>query len=767
MIRPLSRAAVAAPLLLFAASAHAGPAGDDTLSRVVTVPVVEVSTSRTDARSPQAVSTLSRAQIRRANWGQDTPMALAQLPGAYAYSDAGNGIGYSYLSVRGFPQRRISVMVDGVPLNDPESHEVWWIDLPDLLGSASEVQVQRGVGPALYGAAALGGSVNIETGGLRTTPQLALSTSTGSFGTRRFAIEGAPLAPAGGWQFSGRYSRIETDGYRDQSWSRLWSYAFSAERHALRQSWRLAAFGGPENTHLAYLGVSPDWLAGRVTGNADADRKYNPLTFPGEQDHYFEPHYELVHAWAPAARVTLTQTLFWFDGAGYYDERRTGQSLADYRLPGWATTDTTMLPREDYAVGPGDVLVRDAQGRAIVVATDLVRRREVTNRHYGWIPRAKVAHARGELTLGGELRFHDGHHVGSVLSGTALTPGTEPGWRYYDYHPRTLSAGLFAREAFDATPDVRVTADLAWRHQDYAMRGDRFDGVRFDQSYDFALPRLGLRWTPASRWTAFAAWALGSREPAFRDLYDAEGAGSVPLYRVVDVAAGVYRDPLVKPEHVRHWEAGAEWHATGASLTANLYRMEFRDELVWAGQFNTDLGYPVLGNAARSVHQGVELAAHAERGAGEWTLEADANASFADNHFVHYTEHDGPTAADDVAYDGKPIGFAPATTAHVGGRATWRGWSAALVANTAGRIYVDNTGTDANSIAPRTVLDAVLGASRRVNGATVEATLRIFNLADARYETGGYMDVDAQGAWVPMLTPAAPRNWLAGVRVAW
>src|SRR6185436_17662357 len=134
------------------------------------------------------------------------------------------------------------------------------------------------------------------------------------------------------------------------------------------------------------------------------------------------------------------------------------------------------------------------------------------------------------------------------------------------------------------------------------------------QTYDFGLPRAALSWQPSARWQAFASYAYGSREPAFRDLYDAEGPGAVPLYGTIDVAAGIYKDPLIRPENVHDLEAGGTWKGDGGSVTANLYRMEFRDELVYAGQFDTDLGYPILGNAARSIHQGVELAAR-----GAWS----------------------------------------------------------------------------------------------------------------------------------------------------
>jgi len=223
-----------------------GAAAPETLARVVPIAGVEVSTARAGERAPIARTVLDRGALARLNWGQDTPMALASLPGAYAYSDAGNGVGYSYLTIRGFPQRRISVLVDGVPLNDPESHEVYWIDHPDLLASAAEVQVQRGVGSALYGAASLGGSVNLEIAPFTETPGASAVISYGSWETKRLMLEMNSGRLAGGWNFYGRYSRVESFGYRDQSWSRLWSYALAARRVSGAHALRVSLFGGPE-----------------------------------------------------------------------------------------------------------------------------------------------------------------------------------------------------------------------------------------------------------------------------------------------------------------------------------------------------------------------------------------------------------------------------------------------------------------------------------------------------------------------------------------
>ncbi|HET9325411.1 MAG TPA: TonB-dependent receptor [Candidatus Eisenbacteria bacterium] len=729
----------------------------DTLGRVVPLPAVEVSTTRLEAASPYARSTMDRAAIERANWGQDTPMALSTLPGAYAYSDAGNGIGYSYLFIRGFPQRRISVLVNGVPLNDPESHEVYWIDHPDLLASTAEAQVQRGVGSALYGAASVGGSVSLETMPLAAAPTFRATAGYGSFDTKRVMIEGISGPLASGWNLYGRYSRIESDGYRDRSDTKLWSYALSVQHAITANQWsRINLYGGPEETHLAYLGIPQSYLDGGITGDADRDRRYNPITYEGERDHFFEPHYELLHHWALSPTANLSQTLFYFDGEGFYDERRLGQSLSDYRLSPWATSDSTLFPRHYYAQDTTGALVQDGSGNFTVERFDAVRKRFIRNRHYGWVPRLQLRRDAHTLTVGGELRAHDGRHIGSVISGSGLPPGTEPDHVYYDYHPRTLSTGLFMREEWSPSASLAWTLDLAWRHQGYFMRGDQFDGIEFDQSYDFGLPRLGVRWRPRADLTLFAAAGHSRREPAFRDLYDAEGAGSVPLF-----ANG---EPLVEPEKVMDYEAGVSWTSARAQLGANLFRMDFEDELVYAGQFNTDLGYPILGNAARSVHQGIELTAAAGAPASPFLL--TANATLSDNHFVEYREHYGPTPGDEVSYDGNAIGFFPGALANASARAAWRNATLEVAAQYAGRMYLDNTESKDASIGPRTVVNLNAGWRFSTKALTsAELALRIFNLLDRRYATSGYMDYDAGGNLVPQFIPAATRHWLAELRL--
>ena len=753
---PVLAAALAAALALGAANAAgAEPLGDaDTLRKIVPLPEVVVTTARAGERTPVARSTLARPEIQRLNWGQDTPMALATLPGAYAYSDAGNGIGYTYLSLRGFPQRRISVLVNGVPLNDPESHEVYWIDHPDLLASASEVQVQRGVGAALYGAASVGGAVSLEAPAFGETRSARASLAYGGWRTRRAMVELDSGRLPGDWSWYGRYSRIETDGYREQSWSRLWSYYLAARKIAGDHSWRVSLFGGPEETHLAYKGAPRSVLDGGRTGNAERDRRFNPLTYPYEADHFFEPHYELVHSWSPRPHLALTQTLFWFDGRGYYDEQRF-DALAGYLLSPWPA-DTTLYPAASFDDGYGGQL-RDPQGRLLMQRTTLVRRRTVANQHYGWIPRLRITHPDGELIVGGEMRFHDGHHFGEVLGGDGLPPGTPNAHRYYDYHPRTFSGGLFLREEWRPAASLAVTGDLGWRHQDYFLRGDRFADNRFDQRYDFAVPRIGATWRPRENLSVFGSWSRAEREPRFVDLFKGERAPGALYFGRFDPLFGTAHDPLVRPEKVSDYELGGTVGARGVTLSANLFRMDLEDELV-DFQFDSNFYDWITTNAARSVHQGVELAARAEsRPRRGLSLALDANATLSDNHFVDFDERLDATTT--VSRDGKALGFYPSAIANGGVRLLWGGVQLGAEAQHAGEIFLDNGEDPSGRIAPRTVLNLSGGWRRSLgNGAEWALLARVFNVLDRKYETGGYFDYDEAGSYVAHFVPAATRH---------
>ena len=729
-------------------------------------PQLEVTTTRaTERKTPTPFTELSRPEIQERYWAQDVPMLLAETPGTYAYSDAGNGIGYSYVKIRGFAQRRVAVTINGIPLNDPQTHEVYWVDHPDLLASASTVQVQRGVGSALYGASAVGGAINVETLKTPMERRIALEVGGGSYGTQRFSAQYESGLLDNTYILTGRYSRIKSEGYRERSWSDLWSYSFSAAR---LDSWitsRLNLYGGPERLHLAYFAVDRAYLDGRITGDADQDRRYNPLEWPNATDNFFEPHYELLQDVKLAERASLSSSLFYFPGKGYYDDFPFGPQLFSARhLPDFTVGSNTQYPASYYADTTG-------AGPYTVVASDLTQRLWARNKHYGWVPRARFRHDRGELTVGGEWREAVGRRWGEITWGAALAPGVQPNFVFYDYTGRVNVMSGFVQEAFDIRPDLKLTGSLQLRRTRYAIGKDRYNDYNFDLHYTSLNPRVGVNWNANDRWSVFGSYAHAQVEPILGEIYRPDDPTSVPLFRVVDPVNDIYEDPLIDPEKVNDFEAGIGYRTGSFFVRANGFWMDFRDEIVPLGQVD-QFGVPITGNAARSTHRGVELEWFGGRGG----IELSGNLTLSENFFDEYHEFVDSTAFND--YSGNSIAGFPNRLANVTLGYRKGGVYGGLTLVETGRQYLDNTEDNRKNPELRETLGyqhrfieqhAVLNGrvSLDVTGltglrpfaaSTLALDIHALNLTDLKYETAGYV-FD-----VPYFIPAAGRNVFASLR---
>ncbi len=358
--------------------------------------VVVTATTAEEGRDAATFTNVTREEIAARNHGQDLAMILADTPNAYAYSDAGNGIGYSYLSIRGFRQERIATYIDGIPLNTPEDHALYFIDLADLAGGLASLQVQRGTGTALYGSPAVGGAVQLETGHLDPVEGGELKLGAGSFGTRRLDLRyGGPIAE-GTWAWMARVAHVESDGYRVPSWTRHTLFHLALERFGHDQVLRIQLFGGPERTQLSYYGVPVEYLRGEITGNADRDRRINPLA-PGETDRFVQPHLHVLHDWQIADGLFLHNAVYAVVNDGYF--------LQHDELYG------------DY------VTAYNADGSPAVVTPveDAWRKRWIGGRDIGWVPRLTWDHPGGRLTAGLFVQDHSLRHVGSLRSGLLCT----------------------------------------------------------------------------------------------------------------------------------------------------------------------------------------------------------------------------------------------------------------------------------------------------------------------------------------------------------
>jgi iron complex outermembrane receptor protein len=693
---------------------------------------IQVTASRArSSQDPATYTNLSRERVEEVYFGQDPAMLLAAtVPGFYAYNDNGHGIGYSYFTIRGFGQARTRVSLNGAPLNDAESGELFFIDLADFLATAGDIQVQRGV----FGLSGMGGAVDITTAPPSLEPAFQLHLGGGSYNTQRLSLRYDSGLVGGRWALTARYSKITSDGYRDQSWVDMWNYFFSLARFGERSRLRLVLFGGPEQTHLAYYGIPKRVLEGGLSGDAERDRRYNPLTYPGEIDNFHQPHFQLIAEHALRPNVALSQTFYLFQGDGYYDQFKKNRKLAEYNLPNITLPDGTVIRR-----------------------TDLVRRRTVDEWDAGWVPTLSIEAGKWRWELAGELRWHQGHHFGQVVWAQYYPPNVAPNRRYYDYQVQKATATARIKASYQLAPNLLAVAGLAYSHHQYELAKDRLKGVRFSDNFDFLLPQAGLLFRLSDASEAYLNVARGMREPSFRTLYDPQDYYGTRAY--------------LDPEDVWDWEAG--WSVRNEKLRArvNAFYMRFANEIVWAGALD-DSGVPIYGNGAKSVHKGVELEA-------SWSPDPrfgfDAALTLSRNTFLRYREYgyDGSV----TSYDGNRIAGYPDALFLLTARGELAGFRGALTLRAVDRFFLDNSQDNRKNPALRrqhgyvplanpgfAVLDASFKRQlpaqlvQPLGLGAVELEVRINNLLDRRYTAFGYVD-----GGEPQFIPAAGRHFYLGL----
>jgi iron complex outermembrane receptor protein len=703
--------------------------------------VVTASRAR-KGETPAAFSNLTNADINRDYWSQDMPVLLSTLPNVYAYSDAGSGIGYSYLKMRGFDQKRVAVMLNGIPLNDADSHEVFWVDLPDFAASADDIQIQRGVGSSLYGASALGGSINIVTG-MSPTPRLNAESGYGSYNTRKLSLSGNSGLVNDNYAFYGRFSQIETDGYRDNSWTQSYSYFVGLARFDRDMVWKLNAYGGPEESHLAYKGITREMMA--------TSRRYNELEFDGEIDHFNQPHYELLHDWNPGPGWKFSNTLYYFNGDGHYTQNRSARDIEEY-FPGYSgidVADSLLAPKNYYALDDSGSFAVD-DGHYTLIKADIIKRPTVSEYDWGWIPRITYSLGRMETTVGGEIRIHRAHHFGEVVWASTYPVGLPPRARYYDYRGKSGTASVYALETYRIGERLSLMANIQYQRHSYELFDDNRFGVGFKRSFDYLSPRGGVNFRIGPSLDFFASISTSSRHPAFKDIYDPTDYWSNPSYKPDNyrvVGAGWdFVGKEVKPERLLDFELGSDFkarlNAVAVQGTINLYRMQITDEILpYAGQID-DMGYPISGNAEKTIHQGLEFSCDAAFPAN---LILAGNFSVNDDHFQRYVEY-GFDYENWVAleYDrsGKRIGGFPEAIANY--RIEWTKGDLALGLNGSyiGRQYIDNGQT--HRLDPFHLLGTVISyeLGRLAGLRSLVATARINNVADKKYVASGYIEPD-------------------------
>ncbi|MBL0173762.1 MAG: TonB-dependent receptor [Ignavibacteria bacterium] len=696
-------------------------------------PEIEVSAIRARERqSPVTYAEIRMKDLREKYFVQDVPALLADLPSSTYYSEGGSGVGYNYLRIRGFDQRRLAVMINGVPQNDPEDHNVYWIDFADLLGSAQEIQVQRGAGSSFYGPPAIGGSINLVTGDFAAQKGIRLESGAGSFNTMRNAISFGSGLFDGTYTLFGRLSRMTTDGYRDGSWVSTNAYYFAATRYDASFTTRVTVYGGPISDGLVYYGL-PKF----AIGDREARRKNygyweaenGQYTFavprrPQEQEEFSQPHYELLNEWKISEAVTFNSALFHVRGQGYFDYDGTGWTdAAYYRLtPEYGFTGVS---------DPVNPLIRAW----------------VDNSQVGWLPRVAIRHEGGTLTTGLELRTHRSLHWGKIQWAEGLPANLDPDRHYYEYRGAKLIASAYAQELLQLGDRLVAMANLQAVFNRYRLHDEKFVGTDFTVDYLFFNPRLGLNYNIDERWNAYTNVSWTQREPRLKNLYDAaeSSGGALPQF-VLNGGAYDYGNPLVTPEKLLNIEIGAGYTHPEFQCIVNGYAMRFTDEIIASGALDR-FGQPITGNADRTTHVGLELS-------GQWhpisSIDIDANALLSRSRLDAYRvwTPDANGALTDSALDGNRIIGFPEQLANV--RVTWRGSgvTASLSWKYVGDQYTDNFQNESRKVDAFSVFSLMLGyrVPPFLGLRALDMRVSVNNLFDRLYAQSGEGDQFFVGA---------------------
>lgn len=693
-------------------------------SAIMTDEVV-VRATRATGKTPTTFTNISREKIEEQNFGQDVPFLLNWTPSVVTTSDAGTGIGYTGIRIRGSDPTRINVTINGIPYNDSESAGTFWVDIPDIASSAESIQVQRGVGTSTNGAGAFGATINLQTNMRREEPYAEISNAFGSFNTRKHTFNFGTGLLNEHFIVDGRLSKIASDGFIDRAFADLQSYYFAAGYYAGNTMLKAILFGGKERTYQSWYGVpesrlkndteamlttamNEGWNEVQTNNLLDSDsRTFNPYLYENQVDDYQQDHYQLHLTHQPGAALTVNTALHYTPGKGYYEEYRFDDDLADY--------------------GIGDIIVDD-DGNAVdndtITTSDLIRRRWLDNDFYGFTWSVNYDQHDLNLIAGGAWNRYEGKHFGEVIWAQAGGVGYEE--PYYFNTGDKKDFNIYVKANYQLNERLNIFADLQYRGVDYAVAGrdNNLQDVFVDARFDFFNPKAGLTFSLTDNSQLYGSWAVANREPVRDDFLDFEG-----------------NNP--EPETLNNLEVGYRGTGKQFAFHANYYLMKYSNQLVLTGELN-DVGAFVRTNAGKSYRMGIEL-----QGMAKFSekLSWNANLTLSRNKIERYREVLEDYGADfsgfnlvENIYEDTDIAFSPSVIAGSSLQfAPVKGVELTLLSKYVGKQYLDNTANEARRIDAYFVNDLRLGYSWQPSFVReVNFSFLINNVFDEAYESNGY-----------------------------
>jgi len=697
---------------------------------------VVVNATRVNKNSGMAFSNVDNETLQKQNLGQDAPFMLNQLPSVVVNSDAGAGVGYTGLRIRGSDGTRINVTINGVPVNDAESQGTFFVNMPDFVSGTNNIQVQRGVGASSNGAGAFGASINFQTNELKDKAYANSITTTGSYNTLRQTLMAGTGLLNNKFTFDARASSITSNGYIDRSSSNLQSYYLAGGYYGKKSVLKFINFSGQEKTYQAWYYVPEDSLN---KGN----RTYNPAGeyydlngkikyYDNETDNYKQNNFQLHFIQQVNSKISFNVTGHYTKGKGYYEQYKQNQFLADY------TIENVFTPKGDT-----------------ISSSNLIRRLWLNNDFAGGIfnvnytPFSKLA-----FTLGGGYNTYFGRHFGNVIW-SQFSSNSSINQEYYFNTANKNDGNIYLKTNYKPVSNLNVFVDLQLRNINYRFLGfdDSLASKMQNQTYTFFNPKFGISYDVNSNLNAYASLSIANKEPNRDDFVK-----STPLSRP-------------KPEQLADIEVGLKYNQTNKYFAVNFYNMQYKNQLVLNGQINNVGAYNRV-NVASSFRRGIEFEANAEI---IRFLSIGGNVTLSQNKITNFVEYIDSSNADYTIYTqykkeykNSDISFSPGiiSSAFLLIKPL-KNMEITFINKYVGRQFLDNTSNIKRSINPYNVVD--LRFNYTINTKIIpeiSVMFSIYNLLNTNYETNGYTFsyyTDAVLNTYNYKAPAAPLNYLGGI----
>lgn len=659
--------------------------------KVIMEDEVIITATRANNRTGTAFMNLSKAELKKADLGQDLPYVLNLTPSVVSSSDAGAGVGYTSIRVRGTDISRINVTMNGIPVNDPESQGVWWVNMPDLTASLNSIQIQRGVGTSNNGAAAFGASINMLSAVSEQKAFAEVNTSYGSFNTQRYRFSASSGLIDGKWSFDTRLSKIYSDGYVDRAFSDLKSFYVSGAHYGKNSILRFNVFSGKERTYQSWNGVPKDSIATNPT--------YNAYTYDNQTDNYQQDHYQLLYSKRINAFWNFNGALHYTKGRGYYQSWKDNRKLAKYGIA-------------DFVIG-NDTIQK----------TNLIQQKWLDNDFYGFTFSFDYNNKNNiRVNIGGAANQYDGEHFGKIIWAQYALMGNDFEW--YRNNGLKNTYNFYSKASYQAADKISVFGDLQYRRVDYWMSGlhDDFKNLDGNFHYNFFNPKAGLNYDINNTHKLSFTAAVAHKEPSRSDFRDA------------DV------DKIPKAETLIDYELGYSMNMQFVLFRANAFYMDYKDQLVLTGKVN-NVGAAIMTNVDRSYRAGVELIAGVKFNK---YISWNANISLSQNKikdFTEYVDNWDTWSQDSVNMGTTDIAFSPNVVA-----ASQIQFSPSnnlsVFVNTkyVGKQYIDNTSNDYNSLDAYTTSDVVFSyhfETKWVN--KISINLSVNNIFNAKYSSNAWV----------------------------